>query len=98
MKRSIFELQRGMSDDTTVSRESHISGIIKSIHRQERTAGRSMHMDADPKKIDVGIFWEISLFWCRVLFLGFGVFVFGVFGGDFCDFCGFPGGRRQFLD
>ena len=55
---SIFELQRGKSDDTTVSRESHIY-CQESSHLHIITSPRKngkpfyMPMDADPEQNDV---------------------------------------------
>lgn len=65
---SIFELQRGKSDDTTVARESHIYCQVSShlhIITSPRRNGTPFYtpMDADPEQNDV-FFFLGSLFCC----------------------------------
>ena len=89
-----------MSDNTTVSREYHIYCQASShlyIVKKERQAILCTYGCWSQKDWLGDFFWEISLFWCRVLFLGFGVFVFGVFGGISVTFVDFQEGGGNFL-
>ena len=75
-----------MSDDTTVSRESHIYCQVSShlhiyiyIITSSRKNGKPFYtpMDADPEQ-NLMFFFLISLLLCQVLFSSFGVLVFRV--------------------